>query len=88
MSVISDIGLSLISESPISDWESGVQHYIGYRNEVLSDIRHPTFLSFWGSIMAEWYSARLQFQKGADSNQMSDIGIDSDVDIGTLPISK
>jgi hypothetical protein len=29
ISVISDIGLSLISELPISDWESGVRHYIG-----------------------------------------------------------
>jgi hypothetical protein len=28
ISVISDIGLSLISDSPISDSESGVQHYI------------------------------------------------------------
>ncbi len=41
ISVISDIGLSVISELPISDWESGVRHYIGYRNKVLSDIRHP-----------------------------------------------
>jgi hypothetical protein len=42
VSVISDIGLSLISESPISDWESEVRHYIGYRKKVLSDIRYPT----------------------------------------------
>ncbi len=41
ISTISDIGLSLISEPPISDWESGVWHYIGYRTKVLSDIRHP-----------------------------------------------
>ncbi len=41
ISVISDIGLSLISELPISDWESGVRHYIGYRNKLLSDIRYP-----------------------------------------------
>ncbi len=40
ISVISDIGLSLISELPISNWESGVQHYIGYRKKGLSDIRH------------------------------------------------
>jgi hypothetical protein len=47
ISVISDIGLSLISELPISelpisDWESGVRHYVGYRNKLLSDIRYPT----------------------------------------------
>ncbi len=42
ISVISDIGLSLKSELPISDWESGVWHYIGYRNKVLSDTRYPT----------------------------------------------
>ncbi len=42
ISVISDIGLSLISELPISDWESEVRHYIGYRNIYLSDIRYPT----------------------------------------------
>ncbi len=41
ISVISDIGLSLISELPISDWESGVRHYIGYRNKVFSDIQYP-----------------------------------------------
>jgi hypothetical protein len=41
ISVISDIGLSLISELPLSDWESRVRLYIGYRNEVFSDIRHP-----------------------------------------------
>jgi hypothetical protein len=41
ISVISDIGLSLISELSISDWESGVRRYIGYRNKVLSSIRHP-----------------------------------------------
>ncbi len=43
ISVISDIGLSLILELPISDWESGIRYYIGYRNEVhpISDIRHP-----------------------------------------------
>jgi hypothetical protein len=40
--VISDIRLSLISELPISDLQSGVRHYIGYRNEVLSNIRYPT----------------------------------------------
>ncbi len=38
ISMICDIGLSLISELPMSDWESGVRHYIGYRNKVLSHI--------------------------------------------------
>jgi hypothetical protein len=42
ISVISDIGLKLISEHPISDWESGVGHYIGYLNKDLSDIRYPS----------------------------------------------
>jgi hypothetical protein len=42
ISVISDIGLSLISELPISDWESGVRHYIGYRNKLLSNTWYPT----------------------------------------------
>ncbi len=42
ISVISDIGLSLTSESPISDWESEVWHYIGYRNKVLSNIPYST----------------------------------------------
>ncbi len=41
ISVISDIGLSLISELPISDWESGVRHYIRYRTNffTISDIQ-------------------------------------------------
>ncbi len=43
ISVISDIKLSLISEPPISDWESRVRHYIRYRNKVLSNIQHPNY---------------------------------------------
>jgi hypothetical protein len=58
ISVISDIGLSLISELPISDWESGVRHYIGYRNKVLSDIRYPTSHSTQRVTVAQCYSAR------------------------------
>ncbi len=54
ISVISDIGLSLISESPMSDWESWVRHYIGYRNEVLSYIQYPTSPQVKRSIVAEW----------------------------------
>jgi hypothetical protein len=38
ISMISDIGLSLISGLPISDLESGVRYYIGYRNKVVFDI--------------------------------------------------
>ncbi len=41
-SVISDIGLSLISEPLISVRRDRVRHYIGYRNKLflISDIRH------------------------------------------------
>ncbi len=62
ISVISDIGLSLISESPISDWESEVRHYIRYRNKVLSlsNIRHPALLK--RGVIAEWYRAWLWFK--------------------------
>ncbi len=62
ISVISDIGLSLISELPISDWESGVRHYIGYRNKVLSDIRYPTSHSTQRVTVAQCYSARWPIQ--------------------------
>ncbi len=58
ISVISDIGLSLISELLISDWESGVRHYIGYRNKVLSDIWYPTSHSSQTVTVAQCYSAR------------------------------
>jgi hypothetical protein len=96
ISVISDIGLSLISELPISDWESGVRHYIGYRNKVLSDIRYPTSQSTQTVTVAQCYSACLPIQ-GAwvricwmkyFFSSMSDIGMSSNVDIGTLPISE
>ncbi len=66
ISVISDIELSLISEALISDWESEVQHYIGYRNKVLSDILYPTCLKLRRCIIADWYSAHLLYSfKGA-----------------------
>ncbi len=96
ISVISDIGLSLISELPISDWESAVRHYIGYRNKVLSNIIYPTSHSTQTVTVAQWYSARLPIQ-GAwvrickmnyFFSSMSDIGMSSNVDIGTLPISE
>jgi hypothetical protein len=61
ISVISDIGLILISEPPILDWESGVRHYIGYWNKVLFDIQYPTYQSLWGGTVADWYSARVLF---------------------------
>ncbi len=60
ISVISDIGLSLKSELPISDWESGVWHYIGYRNKVLSDILYPTSFNIQTVSVAQWYSASLK----------------------------
>jgi hypothetical protein len=89
ISVISDIGLSLIS-----DWESGVRHYIEYRNKVLSDIQYPTSLSRQTVTVAQWYNARVSLQgtwfricrMKHFSSSMSDIGMSSDVDIGTLPI--
>jgi hypothetical protein len=42
ISVISYIGLSLISEPLILDRESEVRHYVGYQNKVLSDICYLT----------------------------------------------
>jgi hypothetical protein len=96
ISVISDIGLSLISELPISDWESGVRHYIGYRNKVLSDIWYPTSHSTQTVTVAQCYRAPLPTQ-GAwvrtcrmnyVFSSMSDIGTSSDVDNRTLPISE
>jgi hypothetical protein len=62
ISVIGDIGLSLIQELPISDWESRVRHYIGYRIKVLSDIRYPTSTSKQTVTVVWRYSARLPFQ--------------------------
>ncbi len=96
ISVISDIGLSLISELPISDWESGVRHYIGYRNKVLSDIQYPTSHRTLKLTVAQCYSARLLTQwiwvrycrMNYFFSSMSDIGMSSDVYIGTLPISE
>ncbi len=46
ISVISDIGLSLISNVRYRTEELKVRHYIGYRNKLLSDIRYPTLL-YW-----------------------------------------
>ncbi len=62
ISVISDIGLSLILESPISDWESEVWHYIdiGIKFYPISNIRHPLLLK--RGVIVEWYSARLRFK--------------------------
>jgi hypothetical protein len=85
ISVTSDIGLSLISEYPTSDREISELSFIGYPTSIL-----------WRSIVAECYSARLQYQGAClqiqlvNTNfwEMSDIGMDSDVDIGTLPISE
>ncbi len=89
--VISDIELSLISEPLISDWESEVRHYVGYRSKVLSDIRYPTSFSESRSFLAEWHSVRLkvegtcvQILLGEIIFLMLDIGIDVDIDIGTL----
>ncbi len=96
ISVISDIGLSLISELPISDWESGVRHYIGYRNTVLFDVQYPTSQFIWTGTVAQWYCAQFPFQ-GAwvpscrniyFFSSISDIGMSCDVDIGTLSISE
>jgi hypothetical protein len=58
--MISDIGLSLISELPILEWESGVRHYIGYRNKVLSDIRHQNLnrQSQWLSVKVIAYQSK------------------------------
>jgi hypothetical protein len=90
--VISDIGLRLTSELPISDWGRGVRHYIRYRNKVLSDIRYLTS----HFTQAQCYSARSPIQ-GAwvricrmnyFFSSMSDIRLRSDVDIRTLPISE
>jgi hypothetical protein len=62
ISVISDIGLSLMSESPISYWESGVRHYNGYRNKVLSDIWYPTPPVIWRNTVAGKYSNAYSFK--------------------------
>ncbi len=62
ISVISDIGLSLISELPISDWESGVRHNIGYRNKLLSDMQYPTSRCIQTNTVAWCYSPRLTIQ--------------------------
>ncbi len=98
ISVISDIGLSLISELPISDWESGVRHYIGYWNKILSDILYPTpnliqIVKVAYLIVLAFYSKGRRFEfVGRYSiyfcSSMSDIGMNSDVDIWTLPISE
>jgi hypothetical protein len=42
ISVISDIGLSLISELRISDWRERSPTLYQYRNKLLSDISYPT----------------------------------------------
>jgi hypothetical protein len=68
ISVIRDIGLSLMSKLPISDWESGVRHYIRYRNKVLSDIPYPTSRSKQTVSVASCYSARLLFQGARDQS--------------------
>jgi hypothetical protein len=62
ISVISNIGLSLISESPISDWESKVRHYIdiGIKFYPITNIQHPLIIK--RGVIAEWYSARFWFQ--------------------------
>ncbi len=86
--------------SAISDWawyrnfryqtqESGVRHYIGYRNKLFSNIRYPTSKNSQISTVAEKTS--VLGSNPADVINIfwtSDIGMDSDVDIGTLPISE
>ncbi len=59
--VISNIRLSLISESPISDWESRVRHIIGYRNKVLSHMGYPTSFSTMKKYHSEGYSTPLPY---------------------------
>jgi hypothetical protein len=61
--VISDIGLSLISELPILDWESGVRHYIRYRNKVFSEIQYPTSQQEQTVTVALYYSPCLPFRR-------------------------
>jgi hypothetical protein len=68
--------------------ESGVWHYIGYRNKRLSDIRYPTSNNSYISTVAKKIS--VLGSNPADVINIFwilDIGMDSDVDIGTLPIS-
>jgi hypothetical protein len=86
--------------SAISDWawyrnfryrteESRIRHYIGYRNKLLSDIRYLTSKNSSISTVAEKTS--VLGSNPADVINIcwiSDIGMVSDVDIGTLPISE
>ncbi len=98
--VVKTIGGHLLryAWSAISDWawywnfryrteKSGVRHYIGYRKKLLSDIQHPKIHK-----SAQWLRKQVSWvQTPADVINifwMSDIGMDSDVDIGTLPISE
>ncbi len=52
--VISDIGLSLISERPISDWSAQSPTLYRILNKVLSNIRHK----YYYTLMVQWYNAR------------------------------
>ncbi len=90
--------------SATSDWawywnfryqteDSGVRHYIRYWNKLLSDIRHPHNYrpAQWlrGKVLA-YENKVLGSNPGVVKNifWISDIGMDSDVNIGTLPISE
>jgi hypothetical protein len=45
ISVIKDIGLSLIRNLRYRNAEGTVRHYVGYGIELFADIRYPTFKS-------------------------------------------
>jgi hypothetical protein len=104
ISVISYIGQSLISELPISDWawyrnfrcrteESGVRHYIdiGIKFYSISDIQHPNILK-----LEQWLRSKvfacvnkgLGFESCGCDEYFLDIGLYSNVDIETIPISE